>query len=149
MAAVEWMILCERAIIEAQAGTVSMMALVENVTLQAPPKELTSDGQTLLVPFRFYAVQQWLRSRPKKAEKPLARMLLVGPNNKELGHSDFTVDLSSTPKARVIIQSGGFPLMGEGPYKCVVQAKIGKTWRTLASTEFSVVFLQGAPIVKH
>lgn len=141
MAKVDWVVLCERAIIEAQAGTISLVALLENVSMPAPPSEITQPGQLIGVPFRFYVVQQWMRAKAKISERVPARLVLKGPNSKQFGITEFSVDLMAAPRARVITQLGGFPLAGAGTYKCLVQAKQGKGWRTLREAEFNVVFL--------
>lgn len=141
MAKIDWIILCERAIVELQANTISLVALLENVTMPAPTPEMSRDGKQIGVPFRFYVVQQWIRTKAKIGERIPARLILKGPNKKQLITAEFNVDLTSAPKARVITQSLGFPLAGAGPYKCVVEAKQGSSWRTLREAEFNVVFL--------
>jgi hypothetical protein len=142
VAKVDWVILCERAVIEAPpGGTISLAAILESVTMPAPPPEITQKGQLIGIPFRFYVVQQWVRAQPKISERAPARLLLKLPNGKEFGLAEFTVDLTAAPKARVISQVSGFPLAGEGTYRCLVQVKRGKGWRTLRETEFNVVFL--------
>jgi hypothetical protein len=142
MARVDWVILCERAVIESPPGnTVSLVGLLETVSMPAPPAEITEKGQLVGVPFRFYVVQQWVRAQPKISERVPARVVLKGPNKKQFGIAEFSVDLTAVPKARVVSQLGGFPLAGAGIYKCLVQAKRGKDWRTLGETEFTVAFL--------
>ena len=142
MAKVDWVILCERAVIEAPPGsTISLVGLLETVTIPAPPAEIAQKGQLLGVPFRFYVVQQWVRAQPKISERVPARILLKGPNKKQFPIAEFSVDLTAAPKARVISLLGGFPFAGAGTYKCLVQAKRGKGWHTLGETEFNVAFL--------
>jgi hypothetical protein len=119
------------------------VGLLENVTIPAPPPEITQRGQLIGIPFRFYVVQQWVRAQPKISERVPARLMLKGPNGKGFGLAEFSVDLTAAPKARVISLVGGFPLAGVGIYKCLVQAKRGKGWRTLRETEFNLVFLVG------
>jgi hypothetical protein len=154
MAKLDWVILCERAIIEAQSNTVSIISTVESVGLPSPPPELTQSGQQIGVPFRFYAVQQWARSKLSVAEETPGRIVLKGPDGKQYGQMDFIVDLTKTPKARVISLALGFPLVGAGAYKCIVQVKSGKGWRALGETEFAVVFTPSPPdagqaVTKH
>lgn len=141
MAKVDWVILCERAIIEAQANTISLVALVENLNMPAPPPEMSQPGKSVVVPFRFYIVQQWLRARPNIAERVPARLALKGPDNKQMPIMEFSVDLTAAPRARVITQAPGLTLAGEGIYKFLVQAKQGSSWRTLREAELNVVFL--------
>ena len=141
MATLKWLILCERAVVEQQTGSLSMVALVENIAMPSPPPELAEKGQ-IAVPFRFYAVQHWARSELNEEEQPQARMLMIGPNGKDLAHNEYLVDLRLHPKANVIGQSMGFPLVGEGAYKCRVQVKTGSKWRTLGESEFRVTYVR-------
>jgi hypothetical protein len=133
-------ILCERAIIEEQSKALSLVCLVENITLPAPPPELKVDGKQIAVPFRFYVVQQWSRTKLAVKEAAEGRVLFKGPNGKQFGSVGFVIELRKTPRARVISQSFGFPLVGAGAYKCIVQLKGSKNWRTLQEAEFNVIF---------
>lgn len=138
MAKVDWVILCERALIEERAGTMSMVALVENVTVPAPPLEIAK--QLFGVPYRFYVVTQWVRAKPKIGERVPARTILKAPHGKKFGLAEYTVDLTVNSKVRLITQSGGFPLAGPGVYSCLVQAKRGASWHTVGQTEFNVIY---------
>lgn len=151
MAKVDWVLLCERAIIEARSNTISLVALMENLNIPAPPPEISKPGRLVGVPFRFYVVQQWLRSRATISERVPARLALKGPDNKQISITEFNVDLTAAPKARVITQASGFTLAGEGIYRFLVQARQGSSWRTLREAELNVVFLPGSrkPITRH
>jgi hypothetical protein len=136
MAKVDWAILCERAIAEAQANTVSLVCILENITLAGvPPADLKNVG----VPFRFYVVQQWVRTKSQISEMVEGRVVLKSPDGKQLGHMDYQVDLRKTPAARVISQIPAFPYAGVGVYKVQVQIKQGSTWRTLRETQFNLI----------
>lgn len=124
MAVFQWVILCERAIIEEGAKTVSLISMLENIQLPAPPPGLFKSGQAgPVVPLRFFVVQQWSRSKPKAGERVAGRIRLSGPKG-EFGSQEFVVDLTGSQRARVISQSIGFPLQGPGLYKCVIEARL-------------------------
>jgi hypothetical protein len=142
VAKLDWVILCERAVVEAApVNTVSLVALIENISILTPPKEITKTGQIIGVPFRFYAVQQWSRGKAKKGERTSGRLVFKGPNGKEFGNTLFNVDLMAVPRTRLVTQAMGFPLVGAGAYKCIVEVKRGKGWRALQETEFNVILL--------
>jgi hypothetical protein len=153
MAKLDWIILCERAMIEAQTNIVSITGIVENVVIGVPPSDMIpSDGKLLAVPFKFYIVAQWTRSKLAVAEAAPGRFLFKGPDKKQHGHMDFIVDLTNTPRARVISLSMGFPMAGAGDYTCVVQMKRGKAWHTAGSASFTVIFAAqngGSEATKH
>jgi len=136
MAKVDWVILCERAVAEAQTNTVSLVCILESITLAgAPPADVKGVG----VPFRFFVVQQWLRTKVQISEMVEARLALKSPDGKMLGHIDYIVDLRKTPAARVISQIPAFSFAGAGVYKVHIQAKYGSTWRALRETQFTLV----------
>lgn len=140
MASLQWAILCERAIVEDKANTVSLISVLENVTLPKPPAGAIPADQRPFVPLRFYVVQQWARSKSTIGERVPGRVLLIGPNREQFGAAEFVVDLTAAPRARIISQAIGFPLFGSGTYACVVQAQVRTTWRKVGRVEFGVVF---------
>jgi hypothetical protein len=144
MAVLQWVIVCERAITEDQAKTVSLISILENITLPPPPPELLQQGQQAVVPLRFYVVQLWSRSNVKMGERVPGRVLLSGPNGQQFGASEFVVDLTGSPRARIISQTIGFPLLGPGTYKCIVQSQMKTKWRKVGETEFGVIFTDNA-----
>jgi hypothetical protein len=139
MAILQWVILCERAIIEETTRAVSMMSLVEDVTFPPPP-DFAKQEKPLFIPYRFYVVQQWTRSKPKIGERVSGQVTMYGPKAQKFGESKFLVDLTGTPRARIILQTFGFPLHGDGVYTCVVQALVRTKWRKVGQAEFRVVF---------
>jgi hypothetical protein len=140
MARLEWVILTERTIIEEHTHNVSLQSIVETITIPPPPPEMLQPPQPLTIPFRFYVNQQWARSKRNIEERVMGRVLLLGPNNKLYGQSDFEVDLVRTGKAHVIGQVMAFPLLGEGDYPVRVQVRQGTHWRTVGETQFAVMF---------
>lgn len=149
MASLHWAIVCERAIVEDKANTVSLISVLENVTLPQPPTGAIPAGQRPFVPLRFYVVQQWARSKSTIGERVAGRILLIGPTGEQFGASEFVVDLTAAPRARVISQAIGFPLLGSGTYACVVQAQVGTKWRKVGRVEFGVAFSDNnAPAVR-
>lgn len=141
MAVLDWVILCERVILEERARAVSMISILENIQLPTPPEGLSNaDEPGPVVPLRFFVVQQWTRSKPKVGERLTGRVRLVGPAS-QFGARDFLVDLTGTPRARIISQTIGFPLQGEGRYRCIVEANVKTKWRKAGETEFNVVYV--------
>lgn len=146
MAVLQWAIVCERTVIEQQTGVVSLVAILETVTLPPPPPGFLEKQQPPLVPYRFYLVHQWKRSNPDIGERVPGRVLLLAPNGQQYSSSEFLVDLTATPRARIIGQTIGFPLYGEGSYRCVIETKVRTKWRKAGETEFGVAFAQsGTP----
>jgi len=144
MAEFQWVIICERVLTEQPGKTLSFISILERVSVPAPPPELLERPNPPLVPFRYCTVSQWVRSKPTVGERVPGRLLLYGPNGKEFGKTEFVVDLTETPRARIIAQASGFPLLGAGTYPCVVQTKARTTWRTVGQADFEVVYTDPA-----
>ena len=126
--------------IEEQSKTLSMISMLENLQLPGPPPGLAKRAQPLLIPQRFYVVQQWVRSKPKLGERAPGRVRMIGPRA-EFGTQEFVVDLTGTQRARIIGQAIGFPLQGPGVYRCVVETKHRTKWKRVGATEFTVTYL--------
>jgi hypothetical protein len=140
MASFQWVILCERAVVEDGTKTVSLIAILENILLPAPPPEVQkSSPPYFLVPLRFFVAHQWARSNPKSGERQAGRLRFIGPQG-QFAVQDFVVDLTGSQRARVIGQTIGFPLQGPGAYQCVVEAKTKSRWRKVGSTDFNVTY---------
>jgi hypothetical protein len=149
MAVFQWVILCERAIIEEGAKAVSLISILESIQLPAPPAHLPKAGRGgPIVPLRFFVVQQWSRSKPRMGERVGGRIRLIGPKN-EFGAQEFVVDLTGSQRARVITQAIGFPLQGPGLYRCIVEAKLKTKWTKVGGTEFSLAYMEAGPNLPH
>lgn len=141
MASFQWVILCERAVIEEGAKTISLISILENIQLPAPPPTMQkSVPPYLLVPLRLFVVHQWARSNSKSGERQAGRLRFVGPRG-QFAVQDFVVDLTGSQRARIIGQTIGFPLQGPGVYQCVVEAKSKSRWRKVGGTDFNLVYL--------
>ena len=140
MASFQWVILCERAVVEDGAKAVSLISILESIQLPKPPPAIQkSKPPYALVPLRFFVVHQWERSNPRTGERQAGRLRFLGPHG-QFAIQDFVVDLTGSRRARIIGQSIGFPLQGPGVYQCVVEARAKSRWRKVGSTDFTVVY---------
>jgi len=139
-----WALVCERVIIEEQHKTVSFISIVENLNLPLPPANILAQTPPPFIPFRFFIVTHWSRSKQDIGERVPGRVLLIGPNGKEFGKMEFVIDLTGAPRSRVIGQTIGIPLMGAGVYTCVVQSQTRTKWRKVGQVEFTISFIGGA-----
>jgi len=154
MARLEWVILTERTIIEAQSNAASLLSIVETVTIPTPPPlPGAADGQNappFFVPFRFYVNQQWVRSKLDRNETVETRCLLLAPDKKSYATAFAIVSMEGKfVRNRVVGQIPGFPLKGEGEYSVLVQLRSGKRWRTVGKTQFVLVFGPAVATATH
>ena len=137
MARCEWVIACERVVIEEKAGDVSLIAILETVSTSRPPANMLP----AVLPLRFYVAHQWVRSNPKIGERALIRSRLIDPNGEQFATQEASIDLTGSKRARIISQALGLPVSGDGIYRCVVEQKVRLKWRKAGETEFGFAFL--------
>lgn len=140
MSRLEWVIVTERTIVEAVTGVVSLQSIVETITVPPPPPEMLEKGSKAAVPFRFFLNHQWVRSDVNRGERLDGRVVFLGPDKKPYFSMPFAINLEATARARLITQTPGFPLLGEGEYAFLIQERRGKRWRTVGRTQFEVRF---------
>ncbi|HZF31784.1 MAG TPA: hypothetical protein VE907_21880 [Gammaproteobacteria bacterium] len=145
MARLEWVIITERTIVEAQTGSVSLQSIVETILLAPPTDEPQEMGKKLLIPFRFYVNLQVVREDANRPERPQGRALLKGPDGKTYMEIALDVNLETHVRARVIGLCMGFPFLGAGEYPIVIQFRSGSRWRTIGRTQFAVAFTPQPP----
>src|SRR6185437_1534925 len=135
---------------EDTAKTISIVSILENISLPAPNEEFLKQNQEgaagPLVPLRFFVVHQWARSKTKVGERLASRVRLVGPKG-QFALQEYVIDLTASPRARVIGQVIGFPLQGPGVYKCIIEARTKAKWKKFGDTEFTVSYTN--PQRKH
>ena len=146
MARCEWVIACERVVIEDEAKDVSLIAILETVMTPKPPESVVRAAAAqgpIVLPLRFYVAHQWVRSNSKIGERTLTRTRLIGPDGKQFGSQEATVDLTGSKRARIISQALGRPVSREGMYRCVVEQKVRLAWRKAGETEFGFAYQPG------
>ncbi len=132
-----WTIPCESAIVDAQSNNVSLINIIERVTV--PPK---AEG----IPARFILATLWEREGDGEEEFTY-RILWRPPKGR---------DFCPTPDAiagkieadkrylRVFLEVRGLPLRGAGDYVFAVQTPRGEDrWQTKATVRIRVVYEPG------
>jgi len=140
VAKLDWAVLCEKAIIEAETRNLSLVSLLETVKGSRPADSRSELAKARLVPHRFSLVQQWSQSKGGKPEVQTVRSKFVAPNGKLLHVFETKVDLRNHAHARTISGFPGFPFEGEGDYTFTIQARSGKAWRSVGKVSFSFQF---------
>ena len=133
-----WAILCQSAVIDKDSNNVSLLNIIEEITIPAEPPLIEQpageDISQLIGPGLFDFVILWSRSDPEVAEHGLGRIRLLLPNNEPLFTStEFEVDLTRYLRSRLRSKFPGFPTRrGEiirGIYDFVVESRSeGDEW---------------------
>ncbi len=143
-----WTILCRRGIVEQGSNQLSLIDVVERITLKKTeglPEETTEPiweavaaGDDVLVPFPMQLTSYWTRSNRDEPETAQARLRLVGPTGKILSEFVLDVDLVDYVNRRSNMKAEHFPFAGEGVYRATVHMRPNPTARWRYCTEIFV-----------
>lgn len=135
-----WSVLCLRSIIDRRTNNISLIDVIEEVTVQGSvPHE--PEGKTPALPLTLTLVSLWGREPEDQPAKGEVRISLLTPNHKELKDlSVHTLDLSEKLRMRMFNNSPFLPFYGPGTYRFRVQVKEeGETeWKEVASVPLNV-----------
>ncbi len=139
MARLIWSLLCDRPIIDAYRNSISVIDVVEVLTIQGPP--LPKDGVPVVVPIEITLVSLWMRSELEKPERIAARPVIVTPDGDERFGKPIDGDLESAPRTRLIQRFTSFPLAGSGEYTIRIESRSeGEEWQRVADFPIEVRF---------
>lgn len=139
-----WLLLCSRAIVDRSTNQITLVDILDSVTLTQPPgseNDLESLGASggIALPVQFHAVSYWTRSNPQRSESADVRTLIRAPNGKSIAFLDRTVELEEHVNRRLIVRFSDFPFVGFGVYRIVVSLR-GESgrWKKVNETLFSI-----------
>jgi len=117
MARIWWGIICQKATIDSRENNVSLIGVIEEMTV-IPPKEAetVTPDKPALIPVNYDFVILAERSNPDEAESPVGKFTICGPTDKGYGSGEFKLDLSETRRARAIAHLDFFAFAGPGEY---------------------------------
>ena len=120
-----WTILCARCILEANTNSVSLIDVLENVTV--------STGGQPAFQANWSLVTDWRRQDESLESRGRARIELIAPSGETIGSSpvEYDIDLATTDRARAIVAIPLMPIRGEGRYlfRISLQTQGEKEWR--------------------
>ena len=120
-----WAILCENTIIDQRSNNVSLIEVIDELTIPAPaPEPMT---ETKGEPRKFFdadLVVLWARSKLDLPEKAQMRSKIVAPNGGEARSGESEVDLTENIRLRSIGRIAGLPPFTQaGEYRIKIEAK--------------------------
>ena len=130
-----WALLCGNVITDQRTNNVSLIEIIEQITVPAPPPGSVAevDGQSGTL-FNMRIVVLWARSDRDVPEKGQARVRMIAPDGKESQSMEHEVDLIKLPRVRAIGHIVGFPfpLTHEGEHFFRVEKQTAdSTWKTV------------------
>lgn len=134
-----WSVLCRKHLVDPGTKQVSLIDVIERVTLPEaslekeaevvgmPVSEMLAKG--ILFPLECQLLTFWSRSAESTPEVAALRIRLLGPKGKTLTAVDFEVSLEKHLNVRHTVTFPGLVFAGEGRYSLIIE-KRGKGNRT-------------------
>jgi len=126
-----WALLCETVIIDQQTNRVSIIGVIDEINVPAPPPEGPSEtGESPITAANMRLIALWSRSDHSVPESSQARMRIVAPNGDEWRSEEHEVDLTDAPLARTIGHITGLPpLARDGMHLFKLESQVSDaTW---------------------
>jgi hypothetical protein len=135
-----WSILAQDVLINDESKAVSLIGIIERITLFIPIEHKTKDLPIL--PLRMSLVSMWARSRYEEAERGRARVAIKDPDAKTIkGFEPFEydVELVASTSFRFTAKFRSFPFTKTGFYQIIIQRQIGNRWREVAILPIEII----------
>ena len=130
---INWAVLCQNSITDSTTNNLSLINIVEELTLSVEPPKTPLGGkeQGQGVSVNIQLVALWVRSRSDEPETGSGRITLILPDSKQVIGPEFEVNLSEFQRLRNTTSLPVIPVRGEGDYRFMVEQKEGvDQWNT-------------------
>lgn len=135
-----WSVLCLQSIINEHTKNISLIEVLEQLTITGPP---LPEGQEGAVPITFDVVSLWTREPDSQPARGSARLSLLSPTNSVIkGDVEYAVDLPDPVlRTRTVTRITGLPFRRAGIYHFRIQLREeGEAeWRDVAIIPLQIV----------
>lgn len=113
-----WTIVCEKATIDRETNNVSLIEIVEDVSVAVEAQQELSKplSAAIILPVTWTVVSAFERDDPARGEKADGEMQLVSPSGSILGTALIEIDLTQHARARCLVKFAGWPVPEGGRY---------------------------------
>lgn len=140
-----WSVVCYKASIDNQDNNVSLLEVLEQITLQEDPFSADDASSqhgnvTPMLGAKHQLCTLWMRDDPRKPELSYTRMRVLSPQQQDIGSVVRSIDLRASRRSRMILQARALPYKGPGFYEFVVEWGAGENgpWSQVASIPLEV-----------
>lgn len=134
-----WSVLCTRSLIDRETNNISLIDVVEQMTINAPPPPEGAEG---LAPLQFELVSLWSRRHDDKPVQGRARIRFFRPSGPVGAVTEISVDLMTFRRTRARSRISGLPIREAGRHSFEVDVwdEEHKEWRGVARIPIEVAF---------
>lgn len=142
-----WSVLCARSIIDSETNNISLIDVIEQVNLPAPPPPST-DGGVTFIPISLELVSLWSRENADAPENRRCRVRVNSPGGLPAGMPttvEFQVDLTVHQRSRTRARLPGLPIRETGTCSFVVEMSRDGEYTQVASIPLLIMIGATAP----
>ncbi len=141
-----WSVLCERSIIDKDSNNISLLNVLEQLTVVPPPSKKESDEEKRygVMPIKYEIVSLWARERTSDPALGRERIMMIDPIGKRTKLSEIDVDLRSFERLRTRQRFAALPIGVDGKHVFSVQLKDERSqdWATVANIPLQIIIKQ-------
>lgn len=137
-----WTVVCHKASIDSEDNNVSLLEVIELVTLYEDPNA-DNEGEGAAAPaisLRHQVCTLWMRDSLETPERSYAQIRLQGPDGHEFGGATNPIDLRFHRRTRITFHAQALPYKGPGLYEVLVEhgPEEDGPWSLVASVPIEV-----------
>lgn len=131
-----WSVLCSTAIIDRDTNLVSLINILEEITVNDEPK---AGG---VLPIALDILSLWTRSNPGEPCRGRSRITLIGPDEKATNQIETEIDLTTHERLRARGHFEGLPASEPGInfFQVELQTEGREDWETVARIPLKIIF---------
>ena len=152
MAKLNWVIICERAVVDSASNSLSVMNVLEQVHAMRPTPDQVkaAAGRPIAAPLTCAVVTYWERSNPNRTERnSQVRLRLIDPKGKTLVESSLSLDLGKECRSRLIANLTLLPVDLAGRYVWRVYLRSKNRWQPVGEVSYELAFYASAKDVER
>ncbi len=135
-----WSVLCARSIIDSETNNISIIDVIEQVSVPALPP--APAGGTVFLPLSLELVSLWSRENGEIPENSRCRVQIFSPGGMPAGMPstiDFQIDLTVHQRSRTRARMPGLPIRESGTCRFVVEMSRNGTYSQVASIPIQII----------
>lgn len=142
-----WAVLCRHAIVEQDTNTLSLMDVIEQITIEFNDDFVPAPIEPNALPIALELITLWQRG-PDRSGGTFKIALRTPHGTTAPGHATGTIEQSPARRARITTRVPNLPWRGEGEYAFVVQFSSNGKWKTVADVPF-LLKMKGTQALPH
>ena len=135
-----WFVVCERTLEDPVTKVITLVDVIEAVTIRGAPLSADLTKNHVVVPIRLSSVSTWTRVQDEPATFEV-RSVVRTPDGREFGTPAVAITWGAQPNYRQTIRLGTMPFVGAGRYTIIAQSKVASDdWKTAGELPIDIKY---------